>query len=111
MKTELEKVLYILARMLLSRLLKHFQQDHLPERQHRLRAGRGTIDMIFAAQQIQEKTAKQSQDLYIAFIDLSKAFDTMSRDGLWNIMSKIGCQDRFVNIVKLFHDGMMAQVS
>ena len=38
----------ILARVLLNRLLKHLQQGHLPESQCGFRAGRGTIDMVFA---------------------------------------------------------------
>jgi len=52
----------------------------------------------------------QHQDLYITFVDLMKAFDTACREGLWIIMSKFGCPDRFVKVVRLFHDGMMARV-
>ena len=48
--------------------------------------------------------------LYLTFVDLTKAFDTVSREGLWNIMSKFGCLDRFVKIVRQFHDGMMTRV-
>ena len=46
----------ILARVLLNRLLKHLQQGHLPESQCGIRAGRGTIDMVFAARQLQKKS-------------------------------------------------------
>ena len=66
--------------------------------------------MVFAARQLQEKSIEQYQDLYMTFVDLTKAFDTVSREGLWKIMSKFGCPDRFVNIVRQFHDGMMARV-
>ena len=66
--------------------------------------------MVFAARQIQEKSMEQHQDLYITSVDLTKAFDTVSREGLWMIMSKFGCPDRFVKIVSFFHDGMMARV-
>ena len=100
----------ILARVLLNRLLKHLEQGHLPESQCGFRAGRGTIDMVFAARQLQEKSMEQHQDLYMTFVDLTKAFDTVSREGLWKIMSKFGCPDRFVKIVRQFHDGMMARV-
>jgi len=100
----------ILARVLLNRLLKHLEQGHLPESQCGFRAGRGTTDMVFAARQLQEKSMEQHQDLYMTFVDLTKAFDTVSREGLWKIMSKFGCPDRFVTIVKQFHDGMMARV-
>ena len=60
----------ILARVLINRLPKHLEQGHLPESQCGFRAGRGTIDMIFSARQIQEKSVEQSQDLYLTFVDL-----------------------------------------
>ena len=100
----------ILACILLNRLLKHLEQGHLPESQCGFRADRGTIDMVYAARQLQEKSMEQHQDLYMTFVDLTKAFDTVSREGLWKIMSKFGCPVRFVKIVRQFHDGMMARV-
>ena len=100
----------ILARVLLNRLLKHLEQGHLPESQCGFRAGRGTMDMVFAARQLQEKCMEQHQDLYLTFVDLTKAFDTVSREGLWKIMEKFGCPRKFTAIVRQFHDGMMARV-
>lgn len=38
---------------------------------------------------------------------LVKAFDTVSRERLWRIMSKIGCPDKFIAIA---HQGMTAGV-
>uniref|UniRef100_A0A803U0X9 ribonuclease H n=1 Tax=Anolis carolinensis TaxID=28377 RepID=A0A803U0X9_ANOCA len=66
--------------------------------------------MIFTARQIQEKCREQNQPLYIAFIDLAKAFDTVNCSALWTILQKIGCPDKFVNILRLLHDDMMATV-
>ena len=100
----------ILARVLLNRLLEHLEQGLLPESQCGFRAGRGTADMIFAARQLQEKCMEQHRDLYTTFVDLTKAFDTVSRDGLWRIMKKFGCPSTFIAIVRQFHDGMMARV-
>ena len=100
----------ILARVLLNRLLKHLEQDHLPESQCRFRTGRGTIDMTFAARQLKEKSMKQRQDLYITFVDLNKAFDSVSREGLWKILEKFGFPENFVKMVRLFHDDMVARV-
>ncbi|KAL8568047.1 hypothetical protein ACOMHN_000271 [Nucella lapillus] len=99
-----------MARVLLNRLLEHLEQGLLPESQWGFRAGRGTTDMIFAARQLQEKCMEQHRDLYTTFVDLTKAFDTVSRDGLWRIMKKIGCPSTFIAIVRQFHDGMMARV-
>ena len=100
----------ILARVLLNRLNAHLEKGYLPESQCGFRANRGTIDMIFAARQLQEKCMEKRVALYTTFVDLTKAFDTVSREGLWQIMAKFGCPDTFVSIVRQFHDGMMVSV-
>jgi len=66
--------------------------------------------MILAARQIQEKCREQHQDLYMAFIDLTKAFDTVDRTSFWTILGKIGCPLKFVTMVRLLHDQMEASV-
>ena len=38
------------------------------------------------------------------FVDLTKAFDTVSRDGLWKIMAKFGCPQSTIAKVQQFHD-------
>ena len=43
--------------------------------------------MILTARQLLEKCQEQNVDLYMTFVDLTKAFDTVSRDGLWKIMA------------------------
>ncbi len=83
---------------------------HLPESPFELHAGWGIITMTFAARQISEQTVKQYQDLYMTFADLTKAFDTLNREGLWKMMSKCGCPDRFVKTIRQFQDGMMSWV-
>ena len=61
--------------------------------------------MIFIARQLQEKCQEQNVDL-----DLTKAFDTVSRDGLRKIMAKFCCPPRFIAMMQLFYDGMQALV-
>ena len=101
----------ILAKILLNRLNAHLDQAGLiPESQCGFRKDRGTIDMIFTARQLQEKCLEQNVDLYMTFVDLTKAFDTVSRDGLWKIMAKFGCPPRYIAMVRQFHDGMQARV-
>jgi len=39
--------------------------------------------MIFVARLLQEKCREQYQNLFLAFIDLTKAFDTVNRTLLW----------------------------
>ena len=48
----------------------------------------------------------------MTFVDLTKAFDTVSREGLWKIMVKFGFPTKFVAMVRQFQDGtcMFARV-
>ena len=100
----------LLARVLLNRLTQHLVDNIVPESQCGFRQNRGTVDMIFAVRQLQEKCLEQRQDLHLLFIDLTKAFDTVSRPGLWAILSKLGCPPKFVQITRSLHEGMMARV-
>nr|VZI49912.1 unnamed protein product [Spirometra erinaceieuropaei] len=67
--------------------------------------------MIFATRQLQEKCQEMRTHLYSTFVDLTKAFDTVNREGLWKIMQKFGCPERFIQMVRQLHDGMMARVT
>ncbi|BHF78331.1 hypothetical protein SprV_0602144400 [Sparganum proliferum] len=101
----------IIVRILLNRLNNHLEQGLLPESQCDFRRHRGTTDMIFAARQLQEKCQEMRTHLYSTFVDLTKAFDTVNREGLWKIMQKFGCPERFTQMVRQLHDGIMARVT
>ena len=48
--------------------------------------------------------------LYVAFIDLTKAFDLVSRDGLFKILPKIGCPPKLQSLIESFHSNMKGTV-
>ncbi|KAI8515959.1 hypothetical protein Bbelb_067720 [Branchiostoma belcheri] len=100
----------ILARILLNRLISNVSESNLPEAQCGFRPGRSTTDMVFALRQVQEKCIEQRKDLFAVFIDLTKAFDSINREALWTILTKLGCPKKFTTLVRLFHDNMTAQV-
>ena len=66
--------------------------------------------MVFAARQLLEKGQEQNTDLYSNYVDLTKAFDMVSRESLWRIMLKYGCPEKIIIIVRQFHDSMHAKV-
>ena len=66
--------------------------------------------MIFSLIQLQEKCREQRQPLFITFIDLTRAFDLVSRDGLFKILPKIGCPPRLLSIIRSFHEDMKGTV-
>ena len=46
----------------------------------------------------------------MVFMDLTKAFDSVNREALWQILERLGCSSKFVNLIKQLHEGMSARV-
>ena len=58
--------------------------------------GRGTTDAIFVVRQLQEKYLAANKRLYMAFIDLEKAFDRVPRKVIWWALKKLGVEEWIV---------------
>lgn len=97
------------ARVLLGRLQK-LAEHVLPESQCCFCSERSTVDMIFSLHQLQEKCREQQKPPYITFIDLTKTFDLVNRDGLFNILLKIRCPPRLHSLIRSFHDDTTATI-
>ena len=62
--------------------------------------GRGTTDAIFVVRQLQEKDLAANKRLYMAFIDLDKAFDRVPRKVIWWALRKLGVDEWIVRLVQ-----------
>ncbi|GAB1599902.1 uncharacterized protein LOC115210514, partial [Argonauta hians] len=56
------------------------------------------------------KAFAKGRPLYLAFIDLTKAFDLVSRTGLFSLLRRIGCPPKLLALIRSFHDGMLGTV-
>ena len=97
----------VLARVLLPRR-QVIREKVLPESQCGFRSSRSTIDVVFALRQLQEKCIEQQHPLYVAFIDLIKAFNLVSSSVLLAILRRFGFF--LINIILKLHDDMHAIV-
>ena len=66
--------------------------------------------MVFVLRQIQEKCREQNIGLYAAFVDLTKAFYAVSRDGLWKILARLGYPPEFLTILHKLNEGQQGQL-
>lgn len=97
------------ARVVLNRLQLLAERVY-PEAQCGFRTARSTIDMVFSLRQLQEKCREQRQPLYLAFVDLTKAFDLVSRVGLFALLQRIGCPPKLLSMIESFHKDMSGTV-
>ena len=62
--------------------------------------GRGTTDAIFVVRQLQEKYLAVNKRLYMAFLDLEKAFDRVPLKVIWWALRKLGVEEWIVRLVQ-----------
>jgi hypothetical protein len=73
------------------------------EAQTGFRTERGTIDGSFSTNIGLQKRKEHGLPTWAVFIDLVKAFDTVSREALFQILAKFGMPAHFINIVIRLH--------
>ena len=64
--------------------------------------------MIFCLRQLQEKCIEEDRPLCMVFVDFSKAFVTVNWTGVWQLLRKYGCPEKFTTTIEALHIGMMA---
>jgi len=88
--------------------LQILAENIYPESQCGLRSGRSTVDMIFFVSQLRQ-CREQQQPLYLAFVDLTKALDLISRTGLFKLLEEI--PPKLLSIIASFQVNMHGTVS
>ena len=82
----------------------------LPEEQSGFRPNHSTTDMMFVVRRLQEFGRKAGVSLFMCFIDLQKAYDTVDRTLLWQVLTRIGLPPQMVVVIQQLLDGMRACV-
>jgi len=72
--------------------------------------GRGTTDAIFIVRQLQEKYLAKKKDLWMAFVDLEKAFDRVPREVLWWALREVGVEEWLVKAIQAMYEGATTAV-
>ena len=54
--------------------------------------------------------AREGHPLYLCFINLTKAYDSVDRTVLWDVLARFGVLPRMLAVIRQFHDGMQACV-
>ena len=103
----LDQVMKVLERVIEARLRNRV---NINDMQFGFSAGKGTVDAIFILRQVQEKFLEKNKELWMAFVDLEKAFDRVPREVLWWAMRKLGVDEWMVNVIKSMYEGATTAV-
>ena len=82
----------------------------LPEEQCGFRPNRSTTDMMFVVRRLQKIGRKAGVSLFMCFIDLQKAYDTVDRTLLWQLLTRTGVPPQMIAVIQQVDDGMIACV-
>ena len=101
----------VLLKIVATRLSAYCEaRNLLPEEQWGFCPHRSTTDMMFAVRRLQEVGKKTCVPLFLCFIDLQKAYDSVDRTLLWKVFARFGVPPQMMEVIRQFHDGMRACV-
>jgi hypothetical protein len=103
----LDHAMKVFERVLEKRIRSSIKID---DQQFGFRPGRGTTDAIFIIRQIQEKFLGKKKELWMAFVDLEKAFDRVPREVLWWALRSLGLCEWMIKVVESMYDGVTTAV-
>ena len=99
----------LFTRVILNRVQTVIDRQLMAE-QAGFRANRSTIDQIFILKMAMEKSREFNKPIFMCFIDIQKAYDSVNRELLWKICRQYGLTEKIVCLLKLVHKDSRAQV-
>ena len=83
-----------MLKILQARLQQYVNRER-PDVQAHFRKGRGTRDQIANICWIREKAREFQKNIYLCFIDYTKAFGCIDHNKVWKILKEMGMPDHF----------------
>ena len=83
-------------------------KEQVAEEQGGYRACRGCIDQIFVLKQLVGKYSEKWKELYVAFMDLEKAYDKVCREALWMVLHECGVDEYLIRSMSSLYTGTRA---
>ena len=92
----------ILLKIIARRLSEYCERvGILPEEQSDFRPNRSTTDMMFVIRRLQELARKKQIPLYVCFVGLTKAYDSVDRTVLWIALTHFGVPQKIISAIRL----------
>ena len=99
----------IYNKMILNRLVP-FVDPLLRKNQNGFRRGRSTLSQILSLRRIIEECKLSNRDLALVFVDFSKAFDSVDRDRMFEILKLYGIPDKIISAIKVLYSNTTSTI-
>ncbi|GKF45884.1 retrovirus-related pol polyprotein LINE-1, partial [Tanacetum coccineum] len=80
------------------------------ENQFGFMSGRSKTEAIYLLRSLMEKYRERQRDLYMAFLDLEKAYDSVQRELVWRTLIDKGTPKRYSRVIKDVYEGAKTRV-
>ena len=89
-------------KMILNRIVP-FVEPLLRKNQNGFRRGRSTLSQILCLRRLIEESKLSNRDLALVFVDISKAFDSVDRGKMFEILKLYGIPDKIISAIKVLY--------
>jgi len=100
----------LFSTVLYARIAEHID-SRISEEQFGFRRGRGCSDAVHTMRMIIEKSAEWGEELWVATLDVAKAFDTVTHTALFDALIRNDVEISAVNALRTLYMDMQAYVS
>ena len=66
--------------------------------------------MIFVVRRLHQLARKKKTYLYMCFVDLAEAYDSVDRALAWTVLARFGVLRKMLAVTRHFHDGNRARI-
>ena len=87
-------------------------EQKISKEQAGFRKGYSTVDHIFTLTSVITKklNSRRGGKVYVAFVDYKKAFDTVNREALWDVLQKLKTSSKMIRILKTMYNSVKSCV-
>ena len=82
----------------------HSLMEGLIEEQCGFGSGRGCVDQVLVMKQMGEKFVDKNKSLYVAYMDLEKAYDRVHSEAMWRILGMYGMNGQLSKAVQSLYE-------
>lgn len=99
----------VFAKVIMERISSKLNESQ-PVEQAGFRKNFSTIDHIHTIKQLIQKYNEYNKQIYLAFIDYSKAFDSLRHYYIWRCLEQQGIQSSYIEILKSIYKSSKASI-